>query len=100
MGDVQQQMQKAIDQLVESGTERGMQVAVYRGGELVVDAVAGVADPERGRPVSSGTVFYNFSVGKGAIATVAHVLAERGLFGMTRRSRSCGRSSAPTASRR
>jgi CubicO group peptidase (beta-lactamase class C family) len=78
---LQQQVQETIDQLVESGTERGVQVAVYRDGEQVVDAVAGVADPESGRPVDAGTVFYNYSVGKGATSTVAHVLAERGLFG-------------------
>ena len=29
----------------------------------------------------SDTPFYNFSIGKGAASTVAHVLAERGLFG-------------------
>jgi len=81
MSDVQQQVQQAIDQLVESGDERGIQVAVYRGGDLVVDAVAGVADPATGRPVTSDTVFYNFSIVKGATSTVAHVLAERGLFG-------------------
>ncbi len=81
MSDAQNQVQEAIDQLVESGTERGMQVAVYRGAELVVDAVAGIADPARGRPVTSDTPFYNFSIGKGATSTVAHVLAERGLFG-------------------
>jgi hypothetical protein len=34
-----------IDELVESGAERGVQVAVYRHGAQVVDAVAGVADP-------------------------------------------------------
>jgi CubicO group peptidase (beta-lactamase class C family) len=78
---LQEQVQQAIDQLVESGTERGVQVAVYRDGEQVVDAVAGVADPASGRPVDAGTVFYNFSIVKGATATVAHVLAERGLFG-------------------
>src|SRR6266545_4935445 len=81
MDKLQQQVQQAIDQLVESGTERGVQVAVYRDGEQVVDAVAGVADPASGRPVDAGTVFYNFSIVKGATATVAHVLAERGLFG-------------------
>jgi CubicO group peptidase (beta-lactamase class C family) len=81
MTDVQKQVQEAIDQLVESGAERGVQVAVYRNGELVVDAVAGVADPATGRPVTSDTPFYNFSIVKGAAATVAHVLAERGLFG-------------------
>jgi CubicO group peptidase (beta-lactamase class C family) len=81
MSDMQRQVQQAIDRLVESGTERGIQVAVYRHGEQVVDAVAGVADPANGRPVTSATVFYNFSICKGATATVAHVLAERGLFG-------------------
>src|SRR5512132_2475088 len=81
MDDLQGQVQQAIDRLVESGTERGVQVAVYRDGEQVVDAVAGLADPASGRPVDAGTVFYNYSVVKGATATVAHVLAERGLFG-------------------
>jgi CubicO group peptidase (beta-lactamase class C family) len=80
MTDVQQQVQKAVDRLVESGRERGVQVAVYRRGEQVVDAVAGVADPASGRLVESGTPFYNFSIGKGATSTVANVLAERGLF--------------------
>jgi CubicO group peptidase (beta-lactamase class C family) len=81
MSELQQQVQKAIDELVASGAERGVQVAVYQDGEQVVDAVAGVADPATDRPVTPGTVFYNYSIGKGATATVAHVLAERGLFG-------------------
>ncbi len=81
MNDVQQQVQEAIDGLVESGAERGLQVAVYRHDEQIVDATAGVADPETGRPVTPDTPFYAYSIGKGATATVAHVLAERGLFG-------------------
>lgn len=81
MTDLQQQVQRAIDDLVESGTERGLQVAVYQHGEQVVDAVAGAADPETGRPVASDTPFYGYSTGKGATATVAHVLVERGAFG-------------------
>jgi len=81
MDDLQRQVQETIDRLVSSGSERGVQVAVYRGGELVVDAVAGVADPASGRPVDAGTVFYNYSVGKAATSTIAHLLAERGLFG-------------------
>lgn len=80
MNDLQQQVQEAIDQLVESGAERGLQVAIYRHGQQVVDAVAGVADHETGRPVAPDTPFYAYSTGKGAIATVAHVLVERGLF--------------------
>src|SRR6266545_6444151 len=81
MTDIQQRVQEATDQLVESGAERGLQVAVYRNGNLVVDAVAGIADPATGRLVTSDTPFFSFSIGKGVAATVAHVLAERGLFG-------------------
>jgi predicted amidohydrolase YtcJ len=43
VSDVQRQVQEAIDQLVESGAERGLQVAVYRHGDQIVDAVARVA---------------------------------------------------------
>jgi CubicO group peptidase (beta-lactamase class C family) len=81
MTDMQKQVQEAVDRLVESGTERGLQVAVYRKGEPVVDAVAGVADPATGRPVTSETPFFSFSIGKGVASTVAHVLVERGVFG-------------------
>ncbi|MCN9242369.1 beta-lactamase family protein [Streptomyces sp. RY43-2] len=75
---MQKLVQQTIDQLVESGAELGIQVAVYQHGELVVDAVAGVADPDSGRPVTSDTPFYSASTGKGVTATVAHVLADRG----------------------
>lgn len=78
MADLQRRVQGAIDELVESGAETGLQVAVYRHGEQVTDAVAGVADPTTGRPVTSGTPFFSYSVGKGVAATVVHALAERG----------------------
>jgi CubicO group peptidase (beta-lactamase class C family) len=81
MKELQQRVQGAIDGLVGSGTERGLQVAVYRHGEQIVDAVAGIADPETGRVVAPETPFYAYSVGKGATSAVAHVLVERGLFG-------------------
>jgi CubicO group peptidase (beta-lactamase class C family) len=80
MTDIQYQVQQAIDRLIESGTERGLQVAAYRNGELVVDAVAGVADPETGRPVTPDTLFFSYSIGKGVASTVVHVLAERGVL--------------------
>ncbi len=54
VSDLQQQVQEAIDQLVESGAETGLQVSVYRHGEPVVDAVAGVADPSTGRARHAG----------------------------------------------
>jgi CubicO group peptidase (beta-lactamase class C family) len=81
VGDAQKQVQNAIDQLVDAGTERGLQVTVYRGQDLVIDAVAGIADPQSGRPVTPDTPFYSFSVVKAAASTIVHVLAERGLFG-------------------
>jgi CubicO group peptidase (beta-lactamase class C family) len=81
MTDLQKQVQTAIDGLVESGAETGVQVAVYRKGEVVVDAVAGSADAATGRPVTSGTPFYSTSTGKGVTATVVHVLVERGVLG-------------------
>lgn len=80
MSDAQQQVQETIDRLVESGVEVGIQVAVYQHGKLVVDAVAGRADPETGRPVASETPFFSASTGKSMTSTVAHVLAERGVF--------------------
>src|SRR5437773_1471889 len=80
VSDAQKQVQKAIDELVDAGAERGLQVAVYRGPDLVVDAVAGIADPHNGRPVSPDTPFYSFSVVKGAASTTMHMLAQRGLF--------------------
>jgi CubicO group peptidase (beta-lactamase class C family) len=81
MSDLQKRVQHAIDQLVETGAERGLQVAVYRHGDQVIDAVAGVADPASGRPVTSDTPFYSTSTGKGVTATVVHVLVERGVLG-------------------
>ena len=40
MSDIQTQVQQAIDKRVDAGTERGLHVAVYRHGDLLVDAVA------------------------------------------------------------
>ncbi|WP_436757241.1 serine hydrolase domain-containing protein [Streptosporangium sp. V21-05] len=78
---MQKRVQEAADKLVESGAERGLQVAAYRHGELVVDVVAGVADPATGRLVTPGTPFWSASTGKGVTSTVAHVLVERGVLG-------------------
>src|SRR3954447_3059966 len=71
-------VQQLVDDLVAAGDEVGVQVAVLREGDLVVDAVGGLADPDAGRPVLPGTLFYAASTAKGVAATVAHVLAERG----------------------
>src|SRR6184192_1961271 len=80
IGTVQEQVQRAIDEMVEAGTERALQVAVYHRGVQVVDAVAGLADPATGRRMSSETPVYCYSVCKAVASTLMHVLAERGAF--------------------
>ena len=67
--DLQNAVQRRVDELVE--TDLGLQVAVYRHGELVVDAVAGDG-------VTAETLFFAGSTGKGASATVTNVLVDRG----------------------
>src|SRR3954468_9896439 len=69
---MQKIIQHAIDELVDRGTEVAVQVAVYRDGELVVDAVAG--------PVDAATPIYTWSMGKAMTATIVHQQVERGLF--------------------
>ena len=59
-----------LDEMVATGAESAVQVAVYKDGELVVDACAG--------PVDAGSLFHAASAAKGIAATVAHVLVERG----------------------
>src|SRR5437868_7793922 len=78
--DVQEQVQRAIDEMVESGTERGLQVAIYERDEQIVDAVAGVADPAGGRLFTPDTPVYCYSVCKAAASTLVHMLAQRGAF--------------------
>jgi CubicO group peptidase (beta-lactamase class C family) len=78
---LQQTLHQAIDELVASGAESGVQVAVYRYGELVVDAVAGVADRETGRPMTPDTPIYSASTGKGVTATLANVLVAQEVLG-------------------
>jgi CubicO group peptidase (beta-lactamase class C family) len=76
--DLQAEVQAAIDALVTADSEIGVQVAVLHEGRRVVDAVAGVADPRTGEPVSSDTLFFAASTAKGVASTVAHVLVEQG----------------------
>jgi len=54
----QARVQAAIDRRVASGAEVGMQVVVVRHGEVVVDAVSGVADPASGQAVAPDTLFF------------------------------------------
>ena len=78
MTDVQEAVQTLLDALIQRIVERGVQVAAYLDGDLVVDAWAGQADPATGQPVDGDTLFTAFSATKGITATVIHLLAERG----------------------
>jgi len=76
--DLQKKIQTLLNTLVAEGRQRGAQVAVYVDGKLAVDAWAGVADVRTGTPVDGDTLFPVFSTTKGIVATVIHILAERG----------------------
>ena len=77
MSHVQTQVQRFIDDEVETGREIGLQVAAYHRGALIADAWSGVADVRSGRRVDPETLFVVFSVSKAVTATVIHLLAER-----------------------
>ena len=53
MSELQARIQAHIDTLVGTGAETGVQVAIYQDDALIVDAVAGTADPGSGRPLTS-----------------------------------------------
>ncbi|MGH3639296.1 MAG: serine hydrolase domain-containing protein [Mycobacterium sp.] len=74
MPSLQHQIQSVLDELVDTGAEVGLQVAVYHHGALVVDAVAGVADSQTGRTVTPQTPFFSFSAGKVMTSLIAHLL--------------------------
>ncbi|GHJ34556.1 serine hydrolase domain-containing protein [Streptomyces sp. TS71-3] len=56
----------------------GAAVCVYRDGRPVVDLWGGTADPDAGRPWQRDTLQLVYSATKGATATAAHLLAQRG----------------------
>ncbi|MEV7794180.1 serine hydrolase domain-containing protein [Streptomyces sp. NPDC087512] len=78
MPSLQQKVQGVLDECVDSGAETGLQVAVCHHGDLVVDAVAGVADGRTGRRVTPQTPFFSFSAGKVMTSLIAHLLVTTG----------------------
>jgi CubicO group peptidase (beta-lactamase class C family) len=74
----QRDVRELLERLVETGQEIGIQVAAYLDGKLVLDAWAGVADPDSGRPVSGDTLVNVWSAGKAVAATTVHALVELG----------------------
>jgi len=74
---IQTHIQNILQNAVNQGAERGIQCTVYFNGNLIVDAWAGIADKNTGRPVTGDTLFPVFSVTKGVVATIIHMLVER-----------------------
>lgn len=80
MSVIQNHIQVLLNRLCAEGRERGIQVAAYHRGELIVNAWAGVADGRTGTLVSEKTLFPVFSISKGLFATVIHHLVDRGIL--------------------
>jgi len=73
-------LKKLLEDVVVSGRDIGMQLAVYHKGELVTNVWTGTADTETREPVTEHTLFPAFSTGKGITATMLHILAERNVL--------------------
>jgi CubicO group peptidase (beta-lactamase class C family) len=78
--ELQRRIQAMLDDRVAEGAEVGVQVAVLQHGRVVVDAVAGTADPRRRAPVTPNTLFWAVSTPRGVASSLVHVLVERGAF--------------------
>lgn len=83
MNDLYWKLQKILDDAVASGEECGCQLTVYRHGQLLCDLHSGWTDDTHTQKVDSHTLFPVFSVGKGVLATLYHILAARGVFSDT-----------------
>ena len=68
--------------LLADGSETGAAVAVYRGGELVVDLWGGWADRARTRPWQRDTIATTYSVTNMPAAATLLTLVDRGLIGL------------------
>jgi CubicO group peptidase (beta-lactamase class C family) len=79
MSNIQSIFQRAADEAVANG-ELGIQIAVYKDGQLVASAFSGLADEESGRQVNETTLFNSFSRCKAITNTALHLQAARGLI--------------------
>ena len=77
MCDLVKCLQKVLDDETSSGRECGCQLTVYRNGELICDLASGYTDERNIARVTPETLFPVFSVGKGILTTLFHILAER-----------------------
>ncbi len=73
-------VREAFEANFELRGDIGAAVCVYYEGRPVVDLWGGIADPDTGRPWARDTLQLVYSATKGVTATVAHLLAQRGLL--------------------
>ena len=74
-------LEKRLNSLIDGGFELGAQVAVYLDGALIADVAVGRVSSASDRKVDSNTIFPVCSTGKGILASLVHILAERGIIG-------------------
>jgi len=73
-----QRLQRLVEQLRAEHEIPGLSVAIASGSGPVITAAAGLADLDRGTPVTTETMFFLGSVAKNLFATVALQLADQG----------------------
>ncbi|MFJ1599929.1 serine hydrolase domain-containing protein [Streptomyces sp. NPDC088261] len=84
-GEVTAGFEPVLEAFAANFAERGdigAAVCVYQDGRPVVDLWAGVSDVDTGRPWERNTLQLVYSATKGATATAAHLLAQRGALDM------------------
>jgi CubicO group peptidase (beta-lactamase class C family) len=72
-------LRQRLEYMLANGQEVGCAVAVFLDGRLAVDLWAGWTDPARGQPWHRDTIVSTFSVTKALVATMGHMLVDRGL---------------------
>lgn len=77
LGSANDAVRRALEEMIRDTPEIGVQVAAYLDGKLVIDAWAGVANPETGKPVNGDTLFMLSSTTKGVTATCMHACVEK-----------------------
>lgn len=74
------QLQKALDEHVNNGSECGCQLVIYKDGQLFCDLVSGYLDRTKKVKVTSDTLFPVFSAGKSVLTTLCHILVKEKYF--------------------
>jgi CubicO group peptidase (beta-lactamase class C family) len=70
------------DQYIKTGKLAGTLAQVWRGGELVLNSLQGMADRERGLPVAEDTIFRIYSMSKPITSVAMMMLFEQGLVAL------------------